>query len=158
MSQSIIERLAACAATWHGTSTLQDPGRLAPETTASTLHVTPVLGGRFVRLDYTWSYQGAPQEGSLLVGFVPEEKTVSAHWIDTWHMSRKVMALTGAEASEEMVDVRGSYAAPPGPDWGWRISIAIHPQALRLLMFNIWPDAKREDLAVEARYARLPEG
>ena len=35
---------------------------------SSTATVTPVLGGRFIRVDYTWGYQGRPQEGSLLVG------------------------------------------------------------------------------------------
>jgi len=32
----------------------------------SSATVTPVSGG--FRLDYTWSYQGKPQEGSILFG------------------------------------------------------------------------------------------
>lgn len=57
------------AGTWRGSSTLQDPHTGQPDESASAATVTPVLGGRFVRVDYTWSYQGAPQEGSLLIGF-----------------------------------------------------------------------------------------
>ena len=49
------------------------PGRV-------TLSVTPVLGGRFIRVDYTWGYQGKPQEGALLVGFDPKSGEVSGHW------------------------------------------------------------------------------
>ena len=86
--------------------------------------MTPVLGGRFVRLDYTWGYQGKPQEGSLLVGFDPQSGEVSGHWIDTWHMGRLVLSLRREAAASGTIAVRGSYAAPPGPDWGWRIEIA----------------------------------
>jgi hypothetical protein len=59
----------------------------------------------------------------------------------------------GQAAELESIAV-GSYAAPPGPDWGWRIEIAAEQcKALRLVMFNIWPDGK-EELAVEAAYVR----
>ena len=64
-----VEGLAALAGNWSGTNTLQDPNTGKPEESPSTVTVTPILGGRFVRLDYTWGYQGTPQEGSLLVGF-----------------------------------------------------------------------------------------
>jgi hypothetical protein len=53
-----------------------------------------------------------------------------------------------------MLSVRGSYAAPPGPDWGWRIEITPDGRTLRIVMFNIWPDGSREDLAAEASYTR----
>src|SRR4051812_34251791 len=110
-----IDALTAAAGQWLGTNTLQDPNTGKPEETPSTATVTPVLGGRFIRVDYTWSYQGKPQEGSLLVGFDPESGEVSGHWIDTWHMGRKVLACVGATA-DGAISVKGSYAAPPGPD------------------------------------------
>ena len=80
-----------------------------------------LLGGRFIRLDYTWSYRGAAQEGSLLIGYQSDHGKVTAHWIDSWHMSEGVMACEGAVEADGTIAVRGSYAAPPGPDWGWRI-------------------------------------
>jgi hypothetical protein len=52
------------------------------------------------------------------------------------------------------LSVAGTYAAPPGPDWGWRITIEPQsPAAFRLRMYNISP-AGPSDLAVEAIYAR----
>ena len=49
--------------------------------------------------------------------------------------------------------VKGTYAAPPGPDWGWRIEITPDEGTLRVVMFNIWPEGK-EALAVETVYTR----
>jgi hypothetical protein len=152
--------LIACAGNWHGTNTLEDPHSGAPEQSASTLAVVPVLGGKFVRLDYTWGYRGAPQEGSLLVGFDAAADKVTAHWIDTWHMNDKVMACGGSRSTGPTLAVQGSYAAPPGSDWSWRIEITPDPaNSLQVVMFNIWPDGEREELAVQATYARLdPHG
>ena len=148
-----LERLTACAGSWRGTNTLQDPHTGKPEESPSTLTVTPVLGGLFVRLDYTWDYQGKPQEGSILVGFEPKAGEVSAHWIDTWHMGRLVLRCLGSSPSEGTIAVRGSYAAPPGPDWGWRIEIVSTDDAVRITHTNIDADGM-EDLAVEAVYSR----
>jgi Protein of unknown function (DUF1579) len=147
----------AAAGSWQGPSTLQDPMNNIAEESASALTVTPVLGGRFVRLDYTWSYQGAPQEGSLLLGVHPKTAAASVHWIDSWHMGHVGMACTGRalEGAENTLSVRGSYAAPPGPDWGWRIDLAAPEDgSLRLTMFNVWPEGGREELAVAAIYTR----
>lgn len=151
-----LERLAACAGTWRGTSTLQDPMSGKADESPSAATVTPVLGGRFVRLDYTWSYDGKPQEGSLLVGLDRKAGTASAHWIDSWHMGSKVMALGGpAGDGGGALVVRGTYAVPNHPDWGWRIDLlAEDGEALRVVMYNVWPEGKQEDLAVEAVYTR----
>jgi hypothetical protein len=110
-----------------------------------------------VRLDYTWVYQGQPQEGSLLVGFDPKAGVVSAHWIDTWHMGSAVMACSG-KSPGEAIALRGSNAAPPGPDWGWRIDLTPGADSIRMVMFNILPAelGGREELAVEATYSRTP--
>ena len=44
-----VEALTAAAGQWSGTNTLQDPNTGKPEESPSTVTVTPVLGGRFVR-------------------------------------------------------------------------------------------------------------
>jgi hypothetical protein len=49
-----VEALVAGAGSWRGENTLQDPHTGKPEESPSTLTVTPVLGGRFVRIDHTW--------------------------------------------------------------------------------------------------------
>jgi hypothetical protein len=150
----VLERLIASAGTWQGTSTLQDPGNIEPETTASLLTVTPLLDGRFVRLDYTWSYRGTSHAGSLLVGCQKKAYAVSMHWIDSWHNSDTVMALAGRAESPSLLAARGSYAAPPGPDWGWKIGVTPETEgALRIVMHNISPEGQ-EFLAVEGEYSR----
>jgi hypothetical protein len=115
--------------------------------------VTSILRGTFVRLDYTWSYQGAPQEGSLLIGLDPKSKELSGHWIDTFHMGRKVLTCLGVDQPDGAIALKGSYAAPPGPDWGWRIEITPGPGSLKIEHFNIDGEG-HEDPAVEADYVR----
>jgi hypothetical protein len=84
-----------------------------------------------------------------------DEWLVTAHWIDTWHMGDKVMACRGTPGSNGEISVQGSYAVPPGPDWGWRTIIRPQEnQSLQIIMFNIWPDG-REELAVETDYTRV---
>lgn len=150
-----LENLIACAGSWRGTNRLQDPNTGRPEDSAATASISPLLAGRFVRLDYTWGYQGKPQEGSFLIGFDPKTDRVSAHWIDSWHNSYPVMACTGSAGVDGAIDVRGTYPAPPGPDWGWRTVITPDPAGtLRIVMHNIWPDG-REELAVEAQFTKI---
>ena len=56
--------------------------------------------------------------------------------------------------TEGSVSIQGSYAAPPGPDWGWRILIEPRQaDSFWMVMYNISPEG-REALAVEATYAR----
>ncbi len=149
-----LDRLAACAGRWRGSNRLHDPHTGKPEDTDSTAVLATLLGGKFIRLDYTWSYRGAAQEGSLLIGYQSEPGKATAHWIDSWHMSDGVMACEGAVEDDGSIAVRGSYAAPPGPDWGWRIVLRpADGSGLHIIMYNVTPDG-REVLAVEATFAR----
>lgn len=151
---NVLAGLTACAGRWRGTNRLHDPNTNKPEDSVSTLAVAPVIGGRFFRLDYTWSHQGVPQEGSLLLGFERNADKLTAHWIDSWHMGDSVMACIGQRPDSPTFQVRGAYAVPPGPDWGWRIEITPDPpRGLRVVMLNISPEGN-EELAVEGSYAR----
>ena len=145
--------LMSCAGRWSGTNHLQDPMNNVRESSPATAVIASAIGGRFLRMEYTWSYQGKPQEGTMLIG-TESNGPVTAYWADTWHMSDKVMVCIGTENSDGGISVRGSYSAPPGPDWGWRIDLAASgANGLRLIMFNITPEGK-EDLAVEATFTR----
>lgn len=148
-----LEALVASAGRWIGTSRLQDPHAGIADESPTSATVTPILGDRFVRLDYTWAYRGSPQEGSMLIGYDRGAHEATIHWIDSWHMGRVVMACQGPVGDEGTVSVRGSYAAPPGPDWGWRIDVVPGPASLRIVMYNISPEG-HEDLAAEAEYER----
>ena len=151
---SALDKLAACAGTWSGTNSLSDPSMNVSDDSPSTIVVAPVLGGRFIRMDYTWSYKGDPQEGSLLIGCVSDAGEVTAQWIDSWHMGESVMSCHGMAGADGSLSVTGSYAAPPGPDWGWRIAVEpVDDSDLRLFMYNITPDVE-EGLAVHADYRR----
>lgn len=152
----MLEQLITRAGDWRGTNMLQDPEMgLQPETTDSTLTIAPVLDGRFVRLDYTWSYKGAPHAGSMLVGHQKKAGVVTLHWIDSWHNGEKGMPMEGA-AGDGPIDVRGSYAVPNAPPWGWRIRIDPSGDVLHIRMDNVSPEGE-EYLAVEAEY-RKAEG
>lgn len=148
-----VATLAALAGRWRGTNTLHDPGTGRPEESPSELVLTPAIGVRFVRLDYTWVHRGSPQEGSLLIGFDPEAGEASGHWVDSWHMGPKALACRGAAPVDGVISLHGSWAAPPGPDWGWRIDLAPEGDGLRITHTVI--DAEgTEDRAVEAHYRR----
>lgn len=63
------------------------------------------------------------------------------------------MPCTGRGA-ERAADLRGSYEAPPGPDWGRRITIrSVSAAELQIVMHNISPEGQ-EDLAVQLDYRR----
>jgi hypothetical protein len=69
-------------------------------------------------------------------------------------MSDKVMTCEGPATDAGTLEIRGSYAAPPGPGWGWRTVIeTAEDDSLRMLMYNVSPD-EEEDLTVDAVYQR----
>jgi len=154
---SVLDGLIACSGTWTGTNQLRDPSMDVTDDSDATAELTAILGGTFVRLDYTWSYQGETQQGSLLIGADPHAATVTAHWVDTWHMGRIVMACQGNSEADGSISVLGAYSAPPGPDWGWRIGLQPSGgETLRLVMYNITPGG-HEGLAVETNFTRTSE-
>jgi hypothetical protein len=128
---------------FRGENRLMDPETNAPDVSKATCRVVPVMGGRFVRLDYTWSWRKKKQEGSMLVGHDDDAAEVTIDWIDSWHMGGKVMHLRGAKGAGR-TDVRGTYRAPPGPDWGWRIAIEAAASKLRIVMHNVTPDGEEQ--------------
>ncbi|MDX1417774.1 MAG: DUF1579 family protein, partial [Candidatus Promineifilaceae bacterium] len=104
-------------------------------------------------LAYTWSFDSQPQDGLLLI---PASLSTSgqAVWIDSWHMQSGVMICQAALAGS-VLSLQGSYAAPPGPDWAWRIELeSAEPDSLQLRMFNITPDGE-EALAVDALFSPI---
>jgi hypothetical protein len=150
---SVPEKLKQLAGTWTGESSLWlAPGE--PVRKSVLRGSLALLGnGQFLAFTYTWSDEGAAQDGLLLLAFGAGEATAQASWVDSWHTGEAIMSFSGACDEDATVKVRGSYPAPAGPDWGWRIEV--HPGAASwtLRMFNITPDG-HEMLAVEAALSR----
>jgi hypothetical protein len=152
---SLQQRWVGLEGSWSGTKRVWvEPGAPVRES-KSTATVSLIAQGRFMAIRYTWAEGGKPQDGILVIR-LPEEPggAIDAAWADSWHQSREIMHSGGEGSSEGVLSVLGHYAAPPGPDWGWRIEL--HPKApdaWELLMYNITPDGQ-EALGVQASFAR----
>ena len=149
---SAIPALASLVGTWQGENHLWlapgEPLRLS-ETTAE---IAEIAHGQFIEMRYQWADEGKPQEGTIILGQIFD--AVKAVWFDTWHMANQFMVCEG-RVDGNIVSVKGAYAAPPGPDWGWRIAFEPRgPDAFRFTMYNITPDGQ-EFLAVEVLYSRI---
>jgi hypothetical protein len=142
---------------WQGEKRLWMEGEGGPVfTSASRLVVTPVAKGSFLSFAYSWAFDGKAQEGLLIVGNDNEAGTASAAWGDSFHMNARLMVSEGGVEAPGVVSLSGHYAAPPGPDWGWRITLDLPaPDGLRIVMHNIEPSSAAH-LAVQADFTRAP--
>jgi len=62
------DQLRACAGRWRGSNRFHEPDTNAPDDSLSTAKIASILDGKFIRLDYTWAFRGAPRHGSFLIG------------------------------------------------------------------------------------------
>ncbi|MCP3064781.1 DUF1579 domain-containing protein [Myxococcus sp. K38C18041901] len=156
------QRLNRLVGTWEGpTQTWFDP-TATPEESRTNARIEPLLGGRFVRVDYHSTAMGKPHAGQLILGFDKTEEHYTAAWVDSFHMSANMMISTGAPREDGHVSVLGGYTASMCDEqgvtqkqkWGWR-TVIHQPDADTLVLqsFNIWPEG-REDRAVETRLTR----
>lgn len=120
---------------------------------SSQMAIAAVAHEKFLTLMYTWSHENKAHEGLLVLGYDAAQQVATASWLDSWHMSSKLMSCTGTIDERGEIAVKGYYEAPPDPDWGWRIVIAVRNEALRMTMYNCTP-AGEEELAVQADYVR----
>lgn len=149
-------RFADLEGEWAGTHRL----RLSPDApvreSPSSATLAAAAGGRFATLRYTWADGGKPQDGLLLIAASAGKGPADVAWVDSWHMGDAALLCGNEPGLGEIVNALGSYAAPPGPDWGWRTVIrAGTPDTFDLLMYNITPEGEQM-LAVEVAYARKP--
>lgn len=128
--------------------------REAPFDSASKAVIALSAKGIFLKIEYDWFYEEKPQEGLILIGKEKDSGLIKSFWIDSWHLSDKFMVSEGDFKSDEAISVKGYYAVPNHPDWGWRTIIeSENKDSFNLTMYNVSPEGE-ESLAVEASYKR----
>jgi hypothetical protein len=153
-----MDNLLSLAGNWLGNSFLWTSLDEEPKESRTAAAVSTTARGKFVRLDYDWSLEDEPQEGSLLVGQSEESGELAGVWVDSWHMNDKMMICRGEIDENGSANLLGAYSVESGPDWGWRM--VIEPggiDSFRIFMYNITPQ-KVEQLAVETDYRLVREG
>jgi len=128
------------------------PGTPAKESLSQAV-VSPMLRGKMVCIEYTWTADGEPAEGELFIAWEPENQQVTVVWVDSWHMGHRFLICEGEVRPDGALSVLGHYPAPEGPDWGWRTVIEPGEGSFKMAMYNIMPGGE-EMLAVEAVYRR----
>ena len=154
---SVPETLEKLVGRWRGINRLHTtwiPENPVRET-GSVATVELTARGRFLKIEYDWKFDGAVQEGLILIGKEKDTDSIKAFWIDSWHLSDKFMVSEGARASGGAISLKGYYVVPDHPDWGWRTVIDPGKDAVfRIVMYNVSPDGE-ETLAVEMELERL---
>ncbi|HKQ80069.1 MAG TPA: DUF1579 family protein [Blastocatellia bacterium] len=139
---------------WDGANLLQSPN-LADSLSTSHLCVKPVVKRKFLIFTYTWSHDGSPQEGFILLGYNKEQGIATAAWADSWHMSAMILPCQGAIDQHGVITLNGSYKAPTGRYRDWRITIRTDSvRELHITIRNLTPEGA-EELAVRANYRRV---
>ena len=146
--------LGEFAGEWSGRNQLW----MEPGTPVHTCEIAACLvlvaRGACAAIRYAWEEGGHPQEGLLIVRNAAEAGAEDMVWVDSFHTGGQFMRFRGEADETGRIAALGSYPAPEGPDWGWRIAIGSDgPDKLHLLMYNITPDGAVYP-AVEARYVR----
>jgi hypothetical protein len=83
-------------------------------------------------VNYTWSYQGSPQSGLIVLS------PTGAQFSDTWHQPEP-MTCQRLQGARGLFQVLGAYG--PDGDWGWRIGLHQRTPSgeMVLQMTNITP-------------------
>jgi hypothetical protein len=140
--------------TWTGTNKLYLSGADgAVRQSQSTLNVSLKANAQFVAFEYTWAYEGVPQEGIILLGCDTKSAAVQTVWTDSWHSSHTFMLSDGKTTENGAISVKGYYRVEGHPDWGWRTDIIPGNDTIRIVMYNVSPEGD-EDLAVETDFVR----
>ncbi len=102
---------------------------LEPGSPALTSDATMRVDGNTVT--YTWSYEGKPQQGELVID------AEGATWRDSWHQGGGVR-LVAMKPWGALFRGGYSYPAGDGPDWHWTMSLFQRPDgSLVLAMTNV---------------------
>ena len=152
---SIDRSLTDLVGDWKGTNRLYLPWMPVPMLeSSSTASVRTKMNGQFLSIEYTWSHEGEPQEGMLVLGCDPKSEAVQAVWTDSWHSKDVLMLCNGSRDAGGRISVTGHYSVPDHPDWGWRTEIVQGENSFRYAMYNVTPEGS-EEIAVETDFERV---
>lgn len=121
-----------------------DPGILGDESPINA-KITPLLDGRFIKIEYHGSLSGSPMHGILTIGYNLVASRYEGCWIDTFHVGTTIMDLRGPK-SAKLIALQGEYFVPEdGSTWGWAIDIISVPESdgLTITHYNITPSGER---------------
>jgi len=152
---SVPKILESLVGKWRGTNRLHTPWiEENPVRESVSIAVVELTArGRFLKIEYDWTFDEALQEGLILIGDEKDSDLIKAFWIDSWHLSDKFMVSEG-RLEGGAISLKGFYAVPDHPDWGWRT--IIEPEkasSFRIIMYNVSPEGE-ETLAVEMELKR----
>jgi hypothetical protein len=132
---------------WSGTGELwlDKLGNEAHKSECS-LTVDPAAVGSF---SYTWSHEGKPQTGSVVL----HDKEVV--WTDTFHQPtpKKCSLLSDSWA---LLAAHCTFSMGGGPDWGWRLALAQRPSGELVLQMTVTTPWGEESRAVRMVFTRKP--
>ncbi len=119
----------------------------------SNCSVNLVAMEQALKLEYTWSYEGAPQSGLMIIRSPKDSQAVDFYWLDSWHLSNIYMISEG-KIDGKVISVKGFYKVPDHPDWGWRTDFDCGDgDSFSFTMYNVTPEGE-ESLAVESAFTR----
>ncbi|MEP6900924.1 MAG: DUF1579 family protein [Actinomycetota bacterium] len=110
--------------------------------------------GRFLKIEYDWTFDESVQEGLILIGNEKDSDLIKAFWIDSWHLSDKFMVSEGYVGKNRTISLKGFYSVPDHSDWGWQTLIETERNnSFKITMYNVSPEGE-ETLAVEMEFGR----
>src|SRR4051812_3976050 len=121
---SVPKKLGEFVGEWAGTnrlylSWLEDKSAQESDSLAT---IEFVAKRKFINITYNWIYEDERQEGQILLGHEKDSDMIKAVWIDSWHNGDKFMVCEGIFENNS-ISIKGFYAVPDHPDWGWRTVI-----------------------------------
>ena len=151
---SLSETLGKLVGNWAGSNRLHVPWMEPPiKESASTAAVSLKTQGKVLSIEYTWTFDGDPQDGIMLISQDPKSETATMIYTDSWHLGHTFMECKGTADENGNLNFKGFYAVPDHPDWGWRTEIIPGDDSFQFKVYNVTPEGE-ESIAVEGDFTR----